>query len=264
MDRATSPVYGGTYSLEFKNTTPASDPYILSDYIPIKTNSAYYARASIYSSSDLAANKCAFAVYLYDSSKGYLSSEIIRDAAMTDPNIWFEHANYFNSGSAAYARLYCGKTKNAFTAYFGSAEIQESPHKFCAYTSSDQSITAGADETIEFNSEYYDWGSRFIAASNYLLSRRTAVWHFDAACYVSGIAADKGCYILFQKNGSGTERLGLAHSTPVNADLLYHVSADIPLDEEDYVSVVFHNGDTADRTVEAGGWMTYFSGHEIW
>jgi len=261
-----SVVYDGEFSVEFKNTTPASDPTLLSDVQPVEPGSPYLARAIIRADSIAGTSWVSFYVHWYTSAGVYISAVSIYTAALPSVDTWYELSGIVTApANAGFAKKLIRKNNVAFTAYFSSASIVSQPIAFHAYLASNQTITGGVWAIVANATEVHDYGSvydnsagnySFTAPSNGLYSFSGSVW------YATGTPDGTQLQAALYKNGviwfgaANTMGSSTATSVPVTAPDVYLLRGDVI----DFRTTHNYVGGTGTATIIASVAHTYFFG----
>ena len=176
----------GDSCLEFKATTPGSNPEMVSDYYPVQELVPYYAKALAQSASIAAGDTLHVQVNWYTDAKAYISYSQPFNGLLAATGTWYELAGVATApATARYCRLIVGKKNNAFIAYYDSATINRAPRMFHAYRSAALSQASGK---VIFDAESYDYGSVYDTTTGLFTAPAAGVWAFTGST-TAGIAS---------------------------------------------------------------------------
>lgn len=262
FDQNSAQTYASAYSIEFKNTTPASDPILISDdFIPVDPNAAYKVYSAIRMSRNDPGDYFRTYMYCYDAAQAYLASTYA-DSATVPINTWAFIGTVaipsIVSANTKYIKLGLTKRNLAFTTYVGLTRIEQLPDAFYSHAAAATALVAGNWTQVTF-SEDLDIGSNF-AASRFT-AKRDGFFSFNASIMVDDLADGKQYGIALYQNGAVYRQVILTSGAA--ADQSVNISSVMYLWKNYYVEVYGYNGDAVDRNTVTGATQTFFEGFEL-
>jgi hypothetical protein len=254
--------------IHFKNTTPASNPDLTSDYIPIEGSAPYSIMTLVQADSIAAGNKVSLQVRWYDQTKSFVSTDTIFNDILPATGTWYELKSILVApATSRFARVRITKINTAFNAYFDYAAIVRHPRCFHVTRSTNQTSFGPSNDLIEFDSETYDYGNMYDNATNYDFEAPSdGLYSFVAGAQLGSIDDGEGFAIKFYKNGSlwvpgvvcyASADTSIGYSSVTSGPLL--------LSRGDLITVYGSHTNASAQTIAGSGSypITYFSGAEL-
>lgn len=255
----------GSSCIEFKNTTPGSDPAFYPEaHIPVQAGRPYKVSALVQADSIAVGNWVRVRIHWYDSSKSYLSYDNAYYAVLDSTGTWYELSDVFTAPSnARYARPVFYKNNTAFTAYLDHLALTEVPVCFHAYENTSDQTIGGSPEKVTFSSEVFDYGDCFDDSSNYrFTAQRTGLHGFSARVMFKN-ALDGFAYLSLYKNGVEWLRGDQVWSNGTTTPGFMVSASPVYLERGDYVEVYVAHSDALSLNLYAGSHLVYFTGGEL-
>lgn len=168
-------------SIKFEATTPAVNPSVTGQEVPVAPGDIWMAESVARLSSIAAGNTIGFAIQWLDSAKAAVSSSWVSinggTGLLPAINTWYQLSEAITVPSGmgiCYARPRFDKAKNAFTCNVDVMGIRKVQPGFRAYRTSAQSINSGAGTKAAYDTENYDHGGGYDSVSNYRFTAATA------------------------------------------------------------------------------------------
>jgi hypothetical protein len=252
----------GISSLYFKNTQPANNVKIISDWIPLDQFRPHMARCTLQASSNNAADILKAYVYTYEADKTTnLESRAVKVTSLTAADTWYAFEADLDVG-ARVAYMYLEKTKvNAFSAYCGQFEIKPIPVSFSASSADVTSCPNNSWQAIEFTSTSHNYGNYYDAANSQFVAPWPMVMHFDVGVRLNHtMTAGDIFHISLGVDGTGVKD----NNQICIADAPYRtISADVPLTKGQVVNVAAIQNHGVALNTDSDSIYTFFNGHEI-
>jgi len=150
--------------IEFKATTPISDPFIFEEAkLPVEAGEVYGLHAGLYAASIGANDDLTVRISWFDNSKSFLSnSDVYAAAPLAAATTWGRYGGYASApATAKYARWQIVKNNLAFVARVDRVDFRQVPIHFSAYATGTPSIGSGASTVVPLGSTVYNFGSHY-------------------------------------------------------------------------------------------------------
>lgn len=251
VDQDATVSLSGPYSIKFEDTTPANDPYLIQEPYPTTPGTPVSVTTVVRADSTTGSDHVIAKVLWYDSADAYLSASTVFDAAVTASSTWEAKTAVITApASAASYRVVIGKTKTAFNVWFDSVESGDFPIGFRAYRTSAQTFGTGASTKVQFDTENFDYGGAYDAATNHRFTAPIAGIYSvsaNASSSLDTFTDGKVALLRIYKNGSfysqevryasGTQTMALRVSEPA-----------MLLDAGDQIEIYLYHDYGSDRT----------------
>lgn len=260
----------GGFCIEFKNTTPASDPTLWTEkHITVEEGHPYLAKAKARADSVAGGNTMTLRVHWYTQAQVYISATDIYSAILPAVDTWYELSGVIDAvANARFAKILIRKNNTAFTGYFDYAGMKRLPRCFHAYLNASANHATGA--TVLFDTETYDYGSTFDAANNKWVCPSTGVWSLKTGARILLLDTDEHFSLNFEiDTGGGFGTLQQGPTLHAYADDLNIVNGNaceryFTRGDEVIVTVAHgHAGALQLQGIVAGYPSTWISGVEI-
>jgi hypothetical protein len=195
VDVDSTVAWGGGQSLKFLNTTPGSDPVVVSDFIPIEPGTAYFGGAMVMASRVNAGDTLGMSMREYDESFSLLGNNTFFSGVLSAADTWTRigggTGSTPTSSSARWGQLVLSKNNVAFNGWFAAVELDKSPPAVFAYR-------ASSDQTIAGDGSFYPliWThQRMISeceldtSTGVVTLRRAGVYQFNLRVTISVLDA---------------------------------------------------------------------------
>jgi hypothetical protein len=197
----------GDSCVEFKNTTPASNPILsYKKSVPIEEGKPYKMTAIVRADSVAAGNTLRIYARWYDSSDSGLSNSNVYNAVLPAINTWYEMSGVVTApANARGVRPRVNKANNAFTAYCDYMAIEPMPQCFHAYLNGVQGMADGGTwRKVHFDTEVHDYGGVYDHAVNYVFTAPSdGVYAFNTVLSLAGASSGTTIGIRFARDTGG-------------------------------------------------------------
>lgn len=209
VDQNTAVLKVGTYSLEFKNTVPASNPYLYYDYMPCEPNRVYRITAWARQDDITAGNNVKVYLRLYTSAKAFIAKQTVHNTTLAAVDTWYRISGVVTAGSstAALMRIEIGKDNTAapnnYTVYFAGIQIEEYPASFRAQLSGNQSINDTTATVVQFATQDFDHGSVYDPANYCFEAAEDGLYSFSSGVIYSSAGDGDLLTLYFERDTGG-------------------------------------------------------------
>jgi len=177
---AANDALSGDGYVQFAPTTPAADPFLLTEWIPTLEGSPLLVEGVAASDSNAAGDTVFIYVEWGDGDTTSLSTNSVFNGLVTTVDTWERKSAVFTApASARYFRVGFGKNNTAFTAWWDSINITDFPKSFMAYRSSDE--TRGSGLQVRPDTEAYDHGSWYDTSTYTATIPESGIYQFSAS-----------------------------------------------------------------------------------
>jgi len=194
------------YSIEFRNTTPASDPKMESNMRDVREDRTYQAFARMRADSIAAGNTMSLEIYWYDEDRLFISGISAHNAILDVANTWEWHGSLTAPpANARYASLRIGKNNSAFTGYFDEVSLEPLPFHFrVRRLTVAQAVVTGinGDHIVVFNTSETAEGATLNVGTGEVTLQVPGLWHITAAVDFDTLADGASAQIKIFKDGS--------------------------------------------------------------
>jgi hypothetical protein len=129
-----------------------------------------------------------------------------------------------------------------------------------AYLSSDQTVSAGATETVEFNTENFDTNGEYNTGTYTYTAKGKRLLRVKAQVRVASVNAET--YVLnIRKNATNVSESAV--DVTANADLVMSVDDLVDVVAGDTINILFRNTDASDRLLTGATRFTYLTIEEV-
>lgn len=260
----------GAGCIEFKNTTPASDPEWGYDaFIDVAGGNPYALAASVYGTST--AYDVVLRAEWFDEDQTQLTGgDAYTDAhngVLYAASEWVEIGSVFNApADARYAKFYISKdATSAWTLYVDEITFRKMPFAFHAYLSTDQLVSASTVTKVEFDAETYDYGSWFDTSYNWAVTPASGIYTFTVQVMINTLYANDQVELYLSGGESGESGRAQAMGSPtVTRFLIVAATVTRWFDKGEAVNVkIHHNSAYGSRYVDGTVNTTWFSGQRV-
>lgn len=190
----------------------------------------------------------------------------VHNAVIPTIDTWYEFSLVEQApANARYRVVRMAKSAHNFNVYFDYAGSERMRYCFSAYKDNTQNISDSTSETIEFDTELYDYGSVFNTGTYTFTAPASGVYSFSANVQLDALTTGKHWVLTLVKNGSplkvGAQQIYAGTWSPmasVDAAAIY-------LDRGDAVTVVgYHtNAGGAGLNTGSGAVVSSFMGAHV-
>jgi len=201
MDHTTVQSQIGQASIEFKNTTPGSNPTLGTDYLPCEPGGPRHFTTIVRADSIAGGNNVHLIGLWYTAAKAFIGSDTIWGTVLPAINTWYKIEGIVDApANASFLRVFIVKVNNAFTAFFDLAASGSHPVSFKAYLDGDTGYNHL--DTVVFDVEVFDYGSNYAVGTGIYTIPTAGIYTFNAVGIIDDLDATENAGLVFSVNGS--------------------------------------------------------------
>jgi len=215
LQKNTATINTGKNVLQFLNTTPASNPAIISEaYLPVTPSRPMRFRAIARASSIAAGNYIKIEILEYDAANSLVNTITVFNDELTAADTWQEIQYFYTSYStAAQCKIKVSKKNTAFYAYVDFIQLQNAPYAFSAYRNAALALTKDIFNFIDCDTAVFNIGNAYDTTNGEFVVPRNGYYSLHIGIGLDDMVANEYVKVAIGVSG-GTPKV-LYLGTPI-------------------------------------------------